>query len=314
MPLDPLMAKAIGELLAEHEADMLERLTAIRSEFGDLLAELPQPEPGEPGRKGRDGIDRVLAAPATVGPEQACEHNTIAHHRKGIWQAIRDTTGDPTTDPAGWKCLVPGVAAIETEQSLQARSITARFITSDGASHEVSWKMPATYLPHDWQQQGMGIIAGDILREGDNDFVALTDSPGNPLDEKTAGNWSKVQVIGRRGRQGDKGNKGDEGPPGPGLAGMTLVRDPAGGSLAILPAYADKRVKPEPIAIDLMVEPVAQGRSAIVGFAGPFHAAKRYGRGDVVSARIGNEPGLWLSLKPDNRTALGAAGAWQRMI
>jgi hypothetical protein len=316
----PKLMRAVGTLLAESDAANAKAIEEVREEVTAAIAALPAPEPGPPGLDGLDGgdgIDRVVCSPASVGPTQRCPRNEIIHHGCGIWQAIRETAGDPDNDPSGWKCLVPGIAGIEFAEDLAGRRASCTIRTSDGAAHEVGWRLPAGYLPHDWQQRGWGIIAGDILRDGDHDYVALIDFPGNPLDPRTAENWQKMQVVGRRGRTGDpgkKGDPGDAGEPGPGLTGLSLIRDPARAHLAILPRYADARVQAEPLELDLMIEPAPEGRAAIVGFAGPFHNSKRYGRGDVVSAVMHGGPTLWLSLKPDNRDPLTDSGSWQRMI
>lgn len=306
MPVDGAhILEAVGFLLAEHERELDGKLAAVRRE----LEALPPPEPGAPGKP---GLDRVLAAPCTIGELEHCERNTIAHHAGGLWQAIRSTTGDPTRDPAGWKCLVPGIARVEFGESYARRELEARFVTSDGETHAVRWRMPATYLPHDWQQRGWGIIAGDILRDEGADYVALVDDPGNPLAEASSGNWHKVAVVGRRGRPGDKGNDGDPGAAGPGLTGLKLVRDGAG-ALALLPEYADPRVRAEPLAVDLLLEPPANGLDLIVGFGGAWHAGKRYARGVVVSSLTNGAGALWLSLAADNTAPLGSPG-WRRMV
>jgi hypothetical protein len=304
---DADFAAAERRALEDHLA-AAEATTAmlVDVKLSKAISELPAP------RDGQDGTDRILALPRTVREDEACEHNAIVHHRFGLWQAVRATSGDPDTDPAGWKCLVPGVAGIETREDYARREMIAGFRMSDGRLHECRWRMPATYLPHDYRQRGWGVIAGDILRDGDHDHVALVDNPAPPAGENSD-QWQKLQVIGRRGRPGES-VKGEPGPPGPGLEGLAIVRDPASDRLAILPEYADKRIPAVPIAIDLMTEPLAQGRAAIVGFAGAFHSSKRYARGDVVSAFQGDAAGLWLSLRPDNQAPLHDGAAWQRMI
>jgi hypothetical protein len=309
----PLIA-AIGKLLAEQAAETRAAINQVETAIGAVVerqvAEAITQIPA--ARDGKDGTDRILVLPRTVRGDEPCEHNAIVHHRFGLWQAVRATSGDPDTDPAGWKCLVPGVAGIETAEDYGRREIVAAFRMSDGRAHECRWRMPATYLPPDYLQRGWGIIAGDILRDGDHDYVALVDNP-DPPGADPGEQWQKLQVIGRRGRPGES-LRGDPGPPGPGLEGLSIVRDPASDRLAILPTYADKRIPAEPIAIDLMTEAPPRGRAAIVGFAGPFHTAKHYGRGDVVSAFQGEAPGLWLSLRPDNHDPLANAASWQRMI
>ncbi len=318
MPLErQAILRAVGTMLAESDAEHGKALAAVREEVAEQLAALPAPVPGPPGRdgeNGKDGLDRVLAAPASAVPGKRCPRNEIIHHGRGIWQSIRETSGDPDEDPAGWKCLVPGIAAIEFAEDMGSRRATCTIRTSDGMAHEIGWRLPAGFLPPDWQERGWGILAGDILPDGDHHYRALIDSPGNPLAEATADNWQKVQVVGRRGKIGPQGIPGDRGEAGPGIKGLALVRNEAGTGLAIVPEYADPRINAEPIAIDLLVEPAEQGRSAIVGFAGRYHTGKAFGRGDVVSAITDRMPSLWLSLKPDNREALAEGAAWQRMI
>jgi hypothetical protein len=310
MAHDAALIEAIGVMLAEQE----QTLSRALAEIDARLAALPVPPPGQPGENGLDGVDRILAAPMTIAREQRCARNDIVHHAAGLWQAIRETSGDPDHDPAGWKCLVPGVSMIETGEDWPRREMVARFRMSDGVAHECRWRMPATYLPADWRQRGWGIIAGDILREGDSDFIALIDMPGDPLADATASNWQKMTVIGRRGRPGEPGRKGDDGNPGPGLEALTIVRDPTDSHLAILPVYGDKRIAPKPITIDLLAEPAPPGRSVIIGYAGGWHSSKRYGRGDVVSGTSGDQKGLWLSLAPENHAPLNNASAWERMV
>lgn len=302
---------AVAERLVEHERrgaaalDNFGRLIdALADRFADELdrrfAELPVPSDGEPGK---DGLDRVLALPRHVKAGEAFERNEIAWHAGGLWQAVRAGVGGPDDDPAAWRCLVPGVAAIEAVEDWTRREFVFAFRMSDGHRHETRARMLPGYLPPGWHEAGVGVIAGDLVRDGEFERTALVDGadPGDPTQ------WLCREIRGRRGRDG-KSLPGDPGPPGPGLVGLTLAR--AGERLAIVPRFADPGVEVVPIAVDLLVEDPAPGLRAIVGFAGKHAAGRDYGRGVVVSGA----GGLWLSLKPDNRAPLVEGASWERML
>lgn len=304
--------EAVGQVLAEHQADVMRRLDAQREDFTRALAEridaLPEPAPGEPGR---DGVDRILALPRYVKEGESCEANAIAWCNAGIWQAVRATSGGPIDDPSGWKCLVPGVAAIETREDWAARELVFGLRMSDGQLHECRGRMPATLLPNDYLQRGWGVLAGDTLRPvpeqpGDEvELMALRDGAalGDPA------HWHERRL---RGFRGQKGPRGEAGPPGPGVTGLALAR--AGDRLAIVPRFADPAIKAEPIAVDLLTDDPAPGLAPIVGYAGPWNGARSYGRGVVVSGELGGQARLLLSMRSDNTARLADAGAWQVML
>lgn len=302
LPDSEAILTALAERLVEQEertgAALANSLDALAAEFSAALdarlAELPEPRDGEPGK---DGLDRVLALPRHIGPAEPFERNEIAWWRNGIWQAVRAGLGDPETDPAGWQCLVPGLAAIEAREDWTRRELVFAFRLSDGHCHETRARMLPGVLPPDYAERGVGVIAGDIVRDGDFERTALVDGPepGNPE------HWQTREIRGRRGRPGG---------PGPGLVGLTLAREP-GGPLCILPAYADPGIEAAPIAVDMLLGEPEPGLRPIVGFAGGYSAAKAYGRGVVVSAPGG---ALWLSLASDNRAPLAEGAAWERML
>lgn len=304
--------EAVGQVLAEHTADVMRRLDAQRDDMlqhvAERLADLPAPEPGEPGR---DGLDRILALPRYVKAGESCEPNAIAWANAGIWQSVRATSGGPLDDPSGWQCLVPGVAAIETREDWKTRELIFGLRMSDGQLHECRGRMPATLLPNDYLARGWGVLAGDTLRP-------VPDQPGDDLellalvDGATLGEASHWHERRLRGFRGQKGARGDPGPPGPGLVGLDLVT--AGERLAIAPRFADPATKAEPIAVDLLTADPAPGLAPIVGFAGEWNGARSYGRGAVVSGMVGTGRRLLLSLRSDNTARLADAGAWQVML
>jgi hypothetical protein len=286
------IAKTVGDLVA-----------AIPDEIDARLADRPIAKDGEPGQ---DGVDRVLTLPRYIGPNDTFERNEVAAFKGGIWQAVRAGRGDPEADPFAWRCLVPGVATIEVVEDWAKRELNFGFRMSDGTLNVTRARMMPGLLPPDYAQRGFGIIAGDIIRDGDFDRIAQVDGadPAKPTD------WEAREVRGRRGRPGET-TKGEPGPAGPGLTGLSLATDKSTGRLAIVPAFADPAVKGDPILVDMMTGDLAPGRRAIVGFAGRHDQGKSYGRGDVVSASGG---ALWLSLKPDNRAALVEGARWERMV
>jgi len=308
---DPALLTALGEALVEQEARQRQVMAGFIADLSDDLtayvegrfAELPTVKDGDPGQA---GIDRVLTLPRWVGPSDAFERNDVAAFKGGIWQAVRAGLGDPDTDPSGWRCLVPGVFAIETREDWSTRELIFAFRMSDGHLNETRARMLPGLLPIGWVDEGIGVIAGDIIRDGDFEKTALKDGadPANPED------WLSRDTRGRRGRPGEIG-KGDPGRPGPGLTGLTLATDPKTGRLAIMPSFEDPEVKAAPILVEMLVDDTGPARRAIVGFAGRHDQAKAYGRGDVVSAAPG---ALWLSLKPDNKSPLVDGASWERMV
>lgn len=301
---------ALGAALVDHERKMTAELDlalrALADDWSDeldrRLGELPAPRDGEPGK---DGLDRVLALPRHIGPAERYERNDIAWWRAGIWQAVRAGQGDPETDPGGWKCLVPGIAAIETREDWRKRELVFAFVLASGERHETRARMLPGFLPPDWQASGIGVLAGDIMREGDFERLALVDG----ADPAKASDWQAREIRGRRGRDG-KGLPGERGPAGPGLVGLTFAREP-GGPLVILPQYADPTVKAAPVEVELFLGELAPPLRPILGFEGRHSATKAYRRGSVVSAPGG---ALWLSLAPDNRAPLAEGEQWERMI
>lgn len=305
---DTAIFEALGVALVEQERKFVTELDAAIAALVDDLAEtldrrfaeLPVPRDGEPGK---DGVDRVLALPRHIGPREPFERNEIAWHAGGLWQAVRAGAGDPDNDPAAWKCLVPGVASMAASEDWERREFVFAFRMSDGHLHETRARMLPGLLPPDYRQRGLGVICGDIIRDGDFERTALVDDP-DPADPL---HWQTREIRGRRGRDG-KGLPGDPGPPGPGLAGLSLAR--AGDRLVIVPAFDDPGVEVAPIPVDLLVDEPAGARKPIVGFAGKHAAGAAYHRGDVVSGA----GGLWLSLTADNRAPLVDGASWERML
>lgn len=313
--------EAVGLVLAERAADSDHALAELKrwceGEIAERIDALPAPLPGAPGRDGsdgRDGTDRVLALPRYVREGESCEANTIAWANAGIWQSVRVTSGGPADDPSGWRCLVPGVAAIETSEDWARRELVIGLRMSDGQLHECRGRMPATLLPPDYRARGWGVLAGDTVRPvpdqpGDEmELLALVD--GADIDRPD--HWRATRLRGFRGQKGPRGDPGERGPPGPGLAGLDMVR--AGGRLALVPRFADPKVTADPIAVDLLTDDPEPGLAPIAGWAGPWNAARTYRRGEVVNAQIAGHARLCLSMKSDNAARPDDASAWQVML
>jgi hypothetical protein len=179
---------------------------------------------------------------------------------------------------------------------------------SDGHLHECRGRMPATALPPDFLELGWGVLAGDTLRPPGEDVELMALRDGATLGR--AEDWQETRL---RGFRGQKGERGDKGPRGPGLAGLSLLSDGAGG-VAIMPRYDDPTIKAEPVALDMLTAEPEPGDAPIIGFAGPWKAARTYRRGAVVSAEHGGAVRLLLSVKPDNNAAPGDERAWRVML
>lgn len=303
--------KAVGVMLAEHEAQTESQLAAIRGETADAIAALPAPEPGEPGR---DGTDRIMALPRWVKEGEACPVNELAWWKSGIWQSVRATSGSPADDPSGWACLVPGVHAIETKEDWTRRELVIGLRMSDGHLHECRSRMPATRLPPDYEQRGWGVLAGDTLLLEGGEFEMFAVKDGAQLD--VADDWETYRYRGPRGQKvrGDPGPPGPPGPPGAGLIGLDIVTDPTGRGAALLPRYADKSVKAEPVVIDLMQRDPGEGRQVITCWAGPWNAGITYRRGDVVGLADGSgNRRLFLNTRAENAGKPGESSGWEAM-
>lgn len=303
--------EAVGLALVEYEGRAVERFDRFRADilqqFADFVGQLPEPEPGRPG------VDRILTLPRYVKEGESCEANTVAWCNAGIWQSVRVTSGGPADDPSGWKCLVPGVAQIETAEDWKAREFIIGLRMSDGTLHQCRGRMPATRLPVDYMQRGWGVLAGDTLRPpaepGEEiELEALKDGACIGIPE----HWQEIRLRGFRGQKGKPGDQGLAGPPGPGLTGLDMVE--ADGRLAIMPRFADPQIKGAAIAVDLLVDDPQPGLAPIVGFAGAWHGARTYRRGEVVSAQVDGAPRLLLSIRPDNDARPNDDRAWQVMI
>ena len=287
-------------------ADMLEKLA------GEIAA-LPPPDPGGPGAPGppgRDGIDRQLALPRAVRSTDICEANEIAVCCGGIWQSVRVTSGGPEDDPAGWKCLVPGVADFSLREDMAARELVFAARMSDGRVHECRARQGAMQLPPDYLARGWGVLAGDTVRAEGADVEAMALRDGALLGQ--AADWSETRLRGFRGQKGPRGDPGPPGAPGPGLAGLGIVRGDRG--LVILPRYADPAIEAEPIAIDFLLDDPGAGRAPIACFAGAWTAGRAYARGDAVRAKVDGRDRLCLSIKPDNAARPDDARAWLVMV
>jgi hypothetical protein len=292
-----------ADALQTRMAEFLERMAAE-------IAALPAPEPGEPGAPGRDGADRILALPRVVRASDTCEANEIAHHAGGLWQSVRITSGGPGEDPAGWKCLVPGVAAFEVKTDWQARELIFAARMSDGALHECRGRMGACALPPDYLALGYGVLAGDTFRPEGSEIELLALRDGALLGQ--AEHWQETRLRGYRGQRGLPGEPGPRGPAGPGLIGLDLVRGDAG--LVLLPRFADPAIEAEPIAIDFLVNDPGPGRAVFTCFAGGWNAARTYARGEAVRALVGDRERLVLSIRSENNARPDDGAAWLVMI
>lgn len=313
----------IAGRLAQGEADLTARITAretdIAERFDSLRADLLEtvanaiatiPDP-EPGADGRDGIDRVMMLPRYVKAGEPCEQNTIAQAAGGIWQAVRSCVGGPEDDPAGWRCLVPGIGDLEeTADDLARRQYVFRFRMADGFLREVRGRMPAQLLPPDFQALGWGVLAGDTLRDeaGDMERMALCDGadPDRPED------WREYRLRGFRGQRGKPGEPGPPGPPGVGVVGFDVVE--AEGALALVPRFTDPKQEAAPIVLDLSAADPAPDLMPIVGYAGRWDASRTYRRGVVVSVDGPGGKRLYLSTKSGNAGRPEHGSAWEELI
>jgi hypothetical protein len=225
------------------------RPTEIIERFAAEITRLPAPEPGPPGR---DGIDRMLVLPRPVRPDESCAANEIATSAAGLWQSVRVTSGGPQDDPAGWKCIVPGLAGFEVTTDWVAREWVFAARASDGQVHESRTRMGAAMLPPDYLERGWSVLAGDRLRPEGSEIELMALRDGALLGN--AAHWCETRLKGFRGQRGLPGERGERGPPGASLVGFDVVRGDSGAKM-LVPRFTDPAIRADPIPIELIVSP-----------------------------------------------------------
>ena len=90
------------------------------SELKEIALSVKDGENGEDGKDGadgvdgRDGVDNPAIAPIHIDRNFKANKGLVVHHRGGLWQAIRNTNGDPEVDSGNWNCFVDGVTNVSS--------------------------------------------------------------------------------------------------------------------------------------------------------------------------------------------------------
>lgn len=245
---DDALIEALGIVMREHETRLSAMIETRSAALADRLetrsaalearidAKILEVKDGEPG------LNQVIIAPHFIGNDDVIEKNQTAYWEAGLWQAIRKTCGSPAKDPNSWKCLVPGIAAVEGRQDWQARETVTVVRMSDGAVHEIRARMLPGILPADFVKRGIRPIADDLLFDGVTQKRARIDD----ADPAEPGDWEIRTLAGRRGKPGEV-KKGDKGEAGAGIKAAFVEHDHGRG----VPVMVLELTDGEHVAVDL---------------------------------------------------------------
>ena len=213
---------------------------------------------GIDGADGRDGIDNPAIAPIEIATDHKAEKGLIVKHRGGLWQAIRNTNGDPDVDSGNWKCFVDGVAQVDITFNAKEGVYSFDVEKSNGERKALSVDRMPAYLPPSPDHKS---VEGDYFLDGTSLNLYLDSE------------WVAVDLKGNRGDAGENGNRGRKGRDGIGISDI-FVSD---GNLQIL--LTDGEVKD--IYLDVLNSQPEDINQEIKRYAGIWHTSQSYQAGDV---------------------------------
>jgi chromosome segregation ATPase len=160
-------------------------------------------------------VERYSAVDAWARGGEAYKALALVHHQQGLWQAIRRTVDEPSTQSPDWMLLADGVKDVRIERDDDQ---TAAFVVERTSGHEAafSFRLPVPRYRGVWNAETEYQAWDSVVRDMSG-FLALVDSP-TAEPGVVPGEW---QVFtGARGRKGVKGDRGEPGPVGePGAPG-----------------------------------------------------------------------------------------------
>ena len=215
---------------------------------------------GADGTDGRDGIDNPAIAPIEIAPDHKAEKGLIVKHRGGLWQAIRNTNGDPEVDSGNWKCFVDGVAEVDITFNAKEGVYSFDVEKSNGERESLSIDRMPAYLPPSSDHKS---VEGDYFLDGTSLNLYLDSE------------WVAVDLKGNRGDAGENGNRGRKGRDGVGISEIFV----ADGNLQIL--LTDGEVKD--IYLDVLNSQPEDINQEIKRYAGIWHTSQSYQAGDVAT-------------------------------
>ena len=240
---------------------------------------------GKDGVDGRDGMDNPAIAPISIDRDFKASKGLVVYHRGGLWQAIRNTNGDPEADSGNWNCFVDGISDVTSSFDAQSALHYVHFEKTNGTKETVSFERPPAYLP-----------AGEH-KSVDGDFFLDETS----LNVYVQGTWLAKDLKGERGDDGKDGTRGRVGKRGVGIEDIIAVEN---GWTVLLTNGETK---------DLYLDILNNGKEdvdqEIKRYAGNWHSSKSYSVGDVVT--LTNSLFVCLSNTSDSPES---SDSWAQMV
>jgi len=168
----------------------------------------PQGPQGSIGEKGTDGIDHYNINPVCLTENSRVPKNTLGSWNNSWYQAIKDTVGGPSTDPAAWKLAMDGVNEMSLARDEKNDKFTLVIRMGSGIEHR-SVATLSMERNKGVYQEGVMYGIGDSVTKGSAQFIAREQT-----DHAPPGNgWEQFSVSprGHRGREGAAGADGKDG-------------------------------------------------------------------------------------------------------
>ena len=241
------------------------------SELKEIALSVKDGENGEDGKDGtdgvdgRDGVDNPAIAPIHIDRNFKANKGLVVHHRGGLWQAIRNTNGDPEVDSGNWNCFVDGVTNVSSSFDPESALHSLHFEKTNGEKETISFERPPAYLP-----------AGEH-KSIDGDYVF----DGTGVSVYVQGEWLGIDLKGEKGESGGRGRVGKRG------VGVDDVISTQDGFTFLMTDGETKDVSFSQEIKDLIDDLIGtyseEVDQEIKRYAGTWHSSKSYASGDVVT-------------------------------
>jgi len=248
--------------LTEENSSALEKIERAISSLrdGEDGADGLDGKNGTDGKDGSDGIDNPAISPIEISADHKAEKGLIVKHRGGLWQAIRNTNGDPDVDSGNWKCFVDGVSDVDIAFDAKAGVYSFSVEKSNGEREFLSIDRMPAYLPPSENHKS---VEGDYFLNGTSLNIYLDSE------------WVAVDLKGNQGEAGENGNRGRKGKDGVGISEIFV----ADGNLQILLTSGEVK----DIYLDVLNNQPEEINQEIKRYAGIWHTSQSYSAGDVAT-------------------------------
>ena len=230
-------------------------------------------------------MDNPAIAPISIDRDFKANKGLVVYHRGGLWQAIRNTNGDPEVDSGNWRCFVDGVNNVSSSFDAKNAVYNIDFEKTNGTKETLTFERPPAYLP-----------PGDHKSVDGDYFLDET-----CLNVYVDGTWLAKDLKGEKGEKGKDGNRGRVGKRGVGIEDIIPVKN---GWKVLLTNGETK---------DLYLDILDNGKEdidqEIKRYAGFWHSSKSYVTGDVVT--LTNSLFLCLSNTSDSPES---SDSWVQMV